>query len=157
MKQITGLIVVLIIAISITFLISWRSTHISAPAQLVDDIRTSQKVALSTTAIQHVREQYKSLIEMQLISQLKASNIEAPNEASTLMMPLATEFLKDDKAVVAWLNQRIRALPKVKEQWQLIEKSSSEQVYRVQTHCLTIERTNGLWAFKQLELCDLHS
>ncbi|MBU2864222.1 hypothetical protein KO489_10235 [Reinekea forsetii] len=157
MKQITGLIVVLVIAISITFLISWRSTHISAPAQLVDDIRTSQKVTLSTTTIQQVREQYKRLIEAQLISQLKASNIEAPIEASTLMMPLATEFLKDDKAVAAWLNERLSALPKDKEQWQLLEKSASEHVYRVQTHCLTIERMNGFWAFKQLELCDLHS
>jgi hypothetical protein len=156
-KQITFLLLFLVVAIGASYWLSWRSSHIVGPTKLIEKIRSTQQVTLDVIDVENFRVELIKSIETRLIEQLSASNIDQPRQTAKLMLPDATDFLNKDKMIVSQVNQQLKKLPKAENAWQKLSSESGKQVYSALDKCLVIVQSEGVWILQSISVCELET
>jgi ubiquitin-protein ligase len=146
--------VFIVMAIGLAFWLSWRTVHVTGPARLIDNILTTQQVTINDLDLESIRIELIATIEMELVEQLSASNIEQPEQAAKLMLANATAFLEVYNAVVSQINEKLKSVPKAESEWQKLTAESDQQIYQAGNMCLSIVRHDEHWRLQSFMPCE---
>lgn len=122
-------------------------------AQLLSVITERTELQTQWVNPQRLQESARTLIYAQLISDLKQTNHPAPEQGALQMLPLASQFLSDNRLFVPWLEAQLQRLDGSENVAHSALSTLRRKHFTVSNACLSIEKFRAGWQLVSLRYC----